>query len=339
MRYFLFLCFCFSAALFAAFGTGFAQDKPEPPKRTESGEQTERRRPNGERRQLTPEQVQRYRSTRGRAKLPKDLFGEQRPESPSPSVTNLGGTVPAIWEIEQSSPVWDDADLPNVFERDTLAPPVPGKVFRYATALMQRYDTNADGTLQNEEWKKMPGAPQAIDINGDGNISLEEIVRFLADYGEYRTIHHPVPVPKYHQPAVASSQFQLFKPISPPAPEPLKGTKENKPAKPEEQGKDADKEEMPNIAEGELPDEDTPLDDKVYEEIIAGKQVPRGKKYYTPPSALRGCPPWFIVRDRDGDGQVSLLEFAPTLSPAALATFGKLDKNGDGFITPDEVRK
>ena len=53
---------------------------------------------------------------------------------------------------------------------------------------------------------------------------------------------------------------------------------------------------------------------------------------------LQGVPRWFIQRDKNGDGQISLAEFAPTLSLEAVALFQRLDKNGDGFIEPDEAR-
>jgi hypothetical protein len=66
---------------------------------------------------------------------------------------------------------------------------------------------------------------------------------------------------------------------------------------------------------------------------------PAGKIYHTPKEELYGVPAWFIVRDKNGDGQVSMTEFAPTLSAPSLALFGRLDKDGDGFIVPDEVRK
>lgn len=266
------------------------------------------------------------RSSRGGARAPRDLFGEERANSPSADATVLGGTVPAIWEIEQSLPAWDDENLPNLLERDTLAPPVSGKVIRYTALILQRCDTDGDGKLQSGEWKKMPGSPQAIDINGDDAVTMEELVWFFASYGQGRTIHRPESVKKYEQSTVPSTTFQFFKPVMPQAPS----------TTPDETAQQTETED--GTSDNTLPDEDTPLDDAVYEEIISGKQVSQGKKYYTPSDALRGVPSWFLVRDTDGDGQVSLLEFAPSLSPRALALFGKLDKNGDGFITPDEVR-
>lgn len=285
----------------------------------------------------------RSRPSRG-ARVPQELFGQETEESPPPKDTLLGGSTPAIWEIERSNPMLDDENLPSLLERDTAVPTVPGKVVRYAVWLMRHYDLDGDGVLQEEEWKKMPGSPQAMDINGDSLVSLDELVRFLAFYGQERTIHRPHPTPRYYQPAMASSQFQIFRPISaPPAP-----SAESTPPVPEENASESPEEDVeggmtfdPSVDQTEesLEAADEPIvDDETYEKIFAKHGIPAIRKYHTPSEALRGVPAWFLLLDRDGDGQVSLLEFAPTLSPKALALFGKLDKNGDGFITPDEVR-
>jgi Ca2+-binding EF-hand superfamily protein len=49
----------------------------------------------------------------------------------------------------------------------------------------------------------------------------------------------------------------------------------------------------------------------------------------------KGLPPWFKALDADEDGQISLDEWRK--GGKSLAEFRKLDRNGDGFITPEEV--
>jgi hypothetical protein len=50
----------------------------------------------------------------------------------------------------------------------------------------------------------------------------------------------------------------------------------------------------------------------------------------------KGLPDWFRTKDTNGDGQISMAEFATEWTPATEAEFARLDLNGDGFITPDE---
>ena len=256
-----------------------------------------------------------------RLQTPEAIIGIPDPPRPPGADTTLGiGTVPALWELKQ--PWTGNDELPSLSESDTIAPPVPAKVVRYAIHLLAQYDANGDGILQREEWANLPGSPQAIDIDGDGNIGMDELVRYLAVYGANRTIHRPNPVETFYQPRVVSSQFQLFRPLTAP-PVSVSPT-------PTAEGTEAP------VAADMLEEH---LEDTTYEDIVADLWAPATKRYYTSPEALRGVPRWFLTLDRDGDGQVSLAEFAPNMSPASLALFGRLDKNGDGFITPDEVRK
>src|SRR5262249_32625775 len=46
-------------------------------------------------------------------------------------------------------------------------------------------------------------------------------------------------------------------------------------------------------------------------------------------------PAWFTQYDKDGDGQIGLYEWKATGQP--LETFLKMDRNGDGFLTIEEV--
>jgi hypothetical protein len=63
-----------------------------------------------------------------------------------------------------------------------------------------------------------------------------------------------------------------------------------------------------------------------------------GQRFFVPPVRLpQGVPPWFVTRDLDGDGQLTLSEFAPHPTQADIEEFNRYDTNHDGVITVDEV--
>jgi hypothetical protein len=63
-----------------------------------------------------------------------------------------------------------------------------------------------------------------------------------------------------------------------------------------------------------------------------------GQRFFVPPMRLpQGVPPWFVTRDLDGDGQLTLSEFAPHPTQADIEEFNRYDSNHDGVITIDEV--
>ena len=68
-----------------------------------------------------------------------------------------------------------------------------------------------------------------------------------------------------------------------------------------------------------------------------GSAPPRSQRFLTPTERLpSGLPTWFTRDDQDGDGQVSMAEFATTWDSGKQAEFAKYDLNGDGLITARE---
>jgi hypothetical protein len=216
------------------------------------------------------------------------------------------------------------AALSSVFAQELVS--APAKVVRYARTVIQRYDTNEDGILQREEWEKMPGAPQAIDMNGDGQITQDELVWYFAHYGQSRTIHRTIRVDFSEPYKFDPANLRLLRPVLPTA-------------APSVSGAGTSPTSGDGGAESVMKAHDQTIDDDVYQKLLEERQIPVSRPYHVLPEHLRGVPAWFFVLDKNGDGQISLAEFAPTLLPATVALFKKLDKNGNGFIEPDEVRK
>ncbi|MDR3109055.1 MAG: hypothetical protein LBU65_05120 [Planctomycetaceae bacterium] len=231
------------------------------------------------------------------------------------------GTPPALWEIDANR---RDEELRGLLRSSSIAPSVPAKVIRYATWLLAHYDTDGNGKLSGSEWMKMPASPQSIDLNGDSVIAFDELVRHIAVYGDRRTIHNPNPAPILSVSPVVTNSLHLFRPVDLPSFAALT-PKPNEPAVAAAN----------DVTEKELDKPDAAISP---EEAAAGRQVPQEKKFYRTPEELRGLPAWFILNDHDGDGQLTMIEFSPSLSPASIALFGRLDKNNDGILTADEVR-
>lgn len=63
-------------------------------------------------------------------------------------------------------------------------------------------------------------------------------------------------------------------------------------------------------------------------------------RFLTPKERLpQGLPDWFIQKDADGDGQISMAEFASQWTPEKAKEFEAYDLNHDGFITAAECLK
>jgi hypothetical protein len=181
---------------------------------------------------------------------------------------------------------------------------IPLKVYRYAEALVRQYDRNGDGVLDAQEWQAMRGNPALADTDGDGAITVDEMVQWIVKYGQNRRIRVAVP------PIGLSGDS---------------GADEGSPAKTGGVGKTGGSADAAADKLDAEPD---------FAELEESR---RQAKFYVPSKRLpAGLPAWFLARDEDGDGQLSLSEFAPKPTPADLREFERYDLNGDGLITAKE---
>lgn len=88
-------------------------------------------------------------------------------------------------------------------------------------------------------------------------------------------------------------------------------------------------------AAGQPPVADAPPATKTATEATAARDPRRNLKYFAALPA--GVPSWFVERDSDGDGQLSLAEFSPKLLKSEIDEFNRHDVNQDGIVTAKEV--
>jgi hypothetical protein len=185
---------------------------------------------------------------------------------------------------------------------------IPAKVRRYAERLLRRYDKNKDGRLQADEWTNMRGHPESADGNHDGAITLAELTDFIAAFGQNRRLGPENPIPGQDSASQTPSRSASV-----------------------QEGKTA------RTAPGGLGGEGRGVSEGAGEPSAVGAQPPRATTFHVPKSRLpAGLPDWFLRRDLDGDGQLSLAEYAPGATSADLEEFARFDRNGDGFITARE---
>jgi len=205
------------------------------------------------------------------------------------------------------SSAFADGAASRVSVRRPISPPV--KVLRYAQRALEKYDTNGDGELQESEWEGMKGNPRIIDRDRDKVITAKELAEYIARYGYRRRIRL--------MPASTEGRISYPSLVSPDV--------------------------IPNarkklgLAKGSL----DRADRDASANAVPGKAPQRAKrgsqKFTVPRSRLpKGLPSWFLVRDADGDAQLTLAEYAPDGSQVALREFTRYDANGDGVVTAQE---
>ena len=224
---------------------------------------------------------------------------------------------------------------------DALVPAAPLALRFYGRFLIGKYDANATGTLERAEWEDKLSGAHAIDLNGDWALTDQELLFYLARYASGRTIHNPAPKrPTYvaNRVVLEENKEARIRPAS----APLRRETASDAAKTDKENANALAEMSDEEVVAMFVEENKALEDIEDEELLgvllSEIDSATRREYAAPPAALKNVPVWFLARDVNGDGQLTLREFAPTLSTPAVAYFGRLDKNGDGFVVPDEAR-
>ncbi len=228
---------------------------------------------------------------------------------------------------------------------DVLVDAAPLALRYYSRYLMNKYDANGDGVLQRDEWENRLEGAQAIDLNGDWDLTDQELLFYLTRFAKDRTIFNPNPIrtnaPRANVLAERENEEILIRPASA-APKRVSDD-DARSARLLNDG-DANLSELSDQEILELFTDGNPAlesvdDDELLDSLLSDMDDSAVREYAAPPQTLKGAPVWFLARDRNGDGQLTILEFAPNLSQKSLALFGRYDADGDDIITADEAKK
>ena len=183
------------------------------------------------------------------------------------------------------------------------APPsgAASKVARYIDAVFARRDLDRNGVLVPGEWREMKGEPARLDQDQDGQVSKAEFERYIIGYGSARA-------------PISATPVGDSGPLGQPS-----GTVEAV------------------VAEnGTETEEQSRSGERDPERAVAAE--PRTTQFTVRASrGLASLPGWFSGRDRDGDGQLTLKEFVGDAAGSSRE-FERLDRNGDGVVTPHELK-
>ena len=272
-------------------------------------------------------------------------IGPDTPQNTAELVTylsqNTKDSVPELHENYAEDALGDELDPITLNRRNAEGVPNASLVIRrYADYILKKYDTNHDGKLQREEWASMPGRPQSFDLNGDFVLEDYEILYHLAAYAKGRTVTHPVPPRRLNaaQTALKTDGPILIHPISAPI---RKAAADEEKIDPSQKPADISPEEFTRIVtdadQGIGTEEEPALFGILTQE--SGASAATVREFAPSANETAGIPRWFLARDANGDGQLTLREFSPSLSLESTAFFGRLDTDSDGLVTPDEVRE
>lgn len=181
----------------------------------------------------------------------------------------------------------------------------------YAKSLVKQYDKNGDNMLQPEEQKELRGRTAESDLNHDGVITIDELVAHLSS----------------NTPATAAAT-----PTTTSTASTSSGTSGDSGGHHHHDGDDKGKGDA-DLAKRVLTGTAGSL-------ATATKEGDKRRSYRFTPADERlpsGLPSWFKEKDKNGDGQIEMSEYARTWTNSTAADFQRYDLNGDGIITAKEA--
>jgi hypothetical protein len=236
------------------------------------------------------------------------------------------------------------------------------KYLRQAQRIIRKFDRDGSETLKKDEWSAMPVELAKIKGARDGVITVEELAAYLMQYAN----QHPLKNDDTAWQRMPQPPADLFQPVTParlPGNGPPKGINappgdnETPPdtAPPTDAPPPTDEKQpgdTPHVNQSESSSEPSsknePSQDEPQtatpEETTTGAPTPKAargkntKKFYVSPATLpSNLPDWFKQLDANGDGQLTLSEYARDGSAAQRQQFKRYDLNGDGVLTPEEA--
>jgi len=183
------------------------------------------------------------------------------------------------------------------------------RVRQYAQSLLRQYDANKNGVLERDEWQNMRGSPEKADRNNDGVITLEELTAREFERNQLAI--------SGGSPSSSSGGSSGWTSTSSGAASSASGGS----------GSSTRSSGGRSTWGGQSRSSST-----------SSKSGQPGRvRFLTPLERLpKGLPDWFVQKDANEDGQVSMAEFAVEWTDAKATEFQKYDLNNDGIITPEE---
>jgi len=202
------------------------------------------------------------------------------------------------------------------------SPTVDPRIRGYAQSLLRQYDANKNGVLEKSEWSKMSMDPSSGDKNKDGVLSLDELTEWLVAYTQSRYGG------RKPEPSTTTSTTSTTASSTPSSTSsstysrPVTSTTTSVSGASSSGSSYASRPAFTPSASSSL---NSAPAKKSYRILSPAERLPRG------------LPDWFLQKDANRDGQVSMSEYSGTWSDEAAAEFAKYDLNNDGVITAEEV--